>query len=197
MGKSHTTLAIVIHWLFILLYVYGIFKQIDELEQLSDPSLLIFEIIFASLFLIIVLIRYFYMRQFETFQGATVSIPKIHKFFAKTVHSLMYLCLILLPITGLMIAGLYSQGYTNEEGLMLSSVLLLHGLSADLSYLLIAIHVGAAIWSRIKGEGVWSSMVPVWKCEIATKNKTIIRISRYENNLYNKMESMITSSKKY
>ena len=79
----------------------------------------------------------------------------------------------------------------------MSSVLLLHGLSADLSYLLIAIHVGAAIWSRIKGEGVWSSMVPVWKGEIATKNKTIIRISRYENELYNKMESMITSSKKY
>ena len=197
MGKSHTTLAIVIHWLFILLYIYGVFKQIDELDQLSDPSLLIFEIIFASLFLIIVLIRYFYMRQFETFQGATVSIPKIHKFFAKTIHSLMYLCLILLPITGLMIAGLYSQGYTNEEGLMLSSVLLLHGLSADLSYLLIAIHVGAAIWSRIKGEGVWSSMVPVFKGEITSKNKTIVRISTFENKLYDKMESMITSSKKY
>ena len=80
---------------------------------------------------------------------------------------------------------------------MLSSVLLLHGLSADLSYLLIAIHVGAAIWSRIKGEGVWSSMVPVFKGEITSKNKTIVRISTFENKLYDKMESMITSSKKY
>ena len=38
----------------------------------------------------------------------------------------------------------------------------LHGFSADLSYALIAIHVLAALYSRVKGEGVWTSMVPVF-----------------------------------
>jgi cytochrome b561 len=38
-------------------------------------------------------------------------------------------------------------------------VLDLHGAVADLSYMLIFLHIGAAIYSRIKGEGVWSQRV--------------------------------------
>ena len=44
MGESHTFLAKTIHWLFIVLYAYGIFKQIEDLEQLEDTGLLIFEV---------------------------------------------------------------------------------------------------------------------------------------------------------
>ena len=50
MEKRHTILARFLHWGFIILYSYGIFKQIDELSQLEDTGLLIFEVIFASLF---------------------------------------------------------------------------------------------------------------------------------------------------
>ena len=56
MQKSHTSLAKVIHWLFVILYVYGIFKQVNELEDLEDSGLLIFEVFFASFFLLIVFI---------------------------------------------------------------------------------------------------------------------------------------------
>ena len=195
MGESHTFLAKTIHWLFIVLYAYGIFKQIEDLEQLEDTGLLIFEVIFASVFLVIVIMRYIYMRRFETFQGATVPVPKIHKYFAKTVHRLMYLCLILLPITGLMIAGLYSQGYTNEDQFMLNSVLEIHGLSADLSYLLIVVHIGAAFWSRIKGEGVWSSMVPIWKEKGPSNNQYVAKISKIEDKFYQKMDEFVSSRK--
>ncbi len=195
MGESHTFLAKTIHWLFIVLYAYGIFKQIEDIEQLEDTGLLIFEVIFASVFLLIVIMRYVYMRRFETFQGATVTVPKIHKYFAKTVHRLMYLCLILLPITGLMIAGLYSQGYTNEDQFMLNSALEIHGLSADLSYLLIVIHIGAAFWSRIKGEGVWSSMVPIWKENGISNNQYVAKISKIEEKFYHKMDEFWSSRK--
>lgn len=195
MGESHTFLAKTIHWLFIVLYAYGIFKQIEDIEQLEDTGLLIFEVIFASVFLLIVIMRYVYMRRFETFQGATVPVPKMHKHFAKTVHRLMYLCLILLPITGLMIAGLYSQGYTNEDQFMLNSALEIHGLSADLSYLLIVIHIGAAFWSRIKGEGVWSSMVPIWKENGISSNQYVAKISKIEEKFYHKMDEFWSSRK--
>ena len=70
MQQSHTILAKILHWGFIVLYGYGIFKQIDDISQLEDSALLIFEVIFASIFLIIVVIRYFYMSRFETFLGA-------------------------------------------------------------------------------------------------------------------------------
>ena len=46
MERSHTLLAKIIHWGFIILYVYGIFKQIDDLSQLEDRALLTFEVIF-------------------------------------------------------------------------------------------------------------------------------------------------------
>ena len=105
MSANHTLLGKVFHWAFVLLYAYGIFKQIDDLEQLEDAALLQFEIVFASVFLLLVVIRYGYMRRFETFQGSVVPVHRYHKRFARLMHVAMYLCLVLLPLTGLAIAG--------------------------------------------------------------------------------------------
>ena len=66
--NSHSTLAKFIHWTFTLLYAYGIFKQVDDLSELEDASLLNFEIFFAIIFLILVLVRYFYMKDTPTEQ---------------------------------------------------------------------------------------------------------------------------------
>jgi len=195
MEKRHTILARFLHWGFIILYSYGIFKQIDELSQLEDTGLLIFEVIFASLFLVIVLIRYFYMRRFETFLGASEPVHIVHKYFAKTIHTSMYACLILLPLTGLMIAGLFTQGYTDEDGILISSILGVHEFSATLSYILIATHIAAAIYSRIKGEGIWSAMVPLLNNEKPTSNEIIIKISTLENKIYDKVEDLFTPKK--
>ena len=54
--KSHTPLAKFIHWSFSILYAYGIFKQVGDLSELEDPALLNFEILFAVVFLVIVLV---------------------------------------------------------------------------------------------------------------------------------------------
>ena len=51
MEKSHTPLAKTIHWTFSVLYAYGIFKQVEDLEELEDASLLKLEILFAVVFL--------------------------------------------------------------------------------------------------------------------------------------------------
>ena len=45
MGRSHTFLAKCVHWAFVILYAYGIFKQLDDLEQLEDSGLLVFEVV--------------------------------------------------------------------------------------------------------------------------------------------------------
>ena len=89
--NSHTTLAKFIHWAFTLLYAYGIFKQVDDLSELEEASLLNFEILFATIFLIIVLIRYFYMKDTPALLGAHEDVSKGHLFIAKTVHRLVYL----------------------------------------------------------------------------------------------------------
>ena len=198
MSTSHTKLAKFIHWTFILLYLYGIVKQVNELGDLEDNQLLLFEIAFATVFLIIVILRYSYMRRFTTFQGATEPVHIVHYYFARIVHRAMYACFILLPLTGLIIAGLYTQGYTenatpDEEQTIMDIVLDLHGVVADLSYMLIILHIAAAIYSRIKGEGVWSSMVPVLKETGRSENKIVQRIAEYENMAYEKISDLFSS----
>ena len=195
--NSHTLLARSIHWSFILLYVYGIFKQVNELDELEDTNLLLFEIVFATIFLVIVILRYSYMRRFKTFLGAREPVHIVHYYFARTVHRAMYACFILLPLTGLMIAGLYSQGYTvnatpDEEQTVMDVVLDLHGAVADLSYMLIFLHIGAAIYSRIKGEGVWSSMVPILKEDKPSENEIVKKIASIEEQVYDKIGSLFS-----
>lgn len=201
MQKSHTLLARSIHWSFIILYLYGIFKQVNELEELEDTKLLLFEIVFATVFLVIVILRYSYMSRFKTFLGAREPVHIVHYYFARTVHKAMYACFILLPLTGLMIAGLYSQGYTvnatpDEEQTVMDLVLDLHGAVADLSYMLIFLHIGAAIYSRIKGEGVWSSMVPILKEEKPSENEMVMKIASFEEKIYDKVGSFFSRKNK-
>ena len=195
MGRKHTTLGKVLHWGFLVLYAYGIFKQIDDLSELDDTALLLFEITFATLFLVIVILRYAYMRRFETFQGATVPVSAVHKKSARAIHVAMYLCLALLPLTGLAIAALYTQG-VGEEALAMDVAISLHGLSADLSYVLIVIHVAAALYSRVKGEGVWTSMVPVFTETGPSENRYVAKLSAMEHKAVSKVEALIASRKK-
>lgn len=195
MGTQHTFLGKSLHWGFVLLYAYGIFKQIDDLSQLEDAALLRFEIIFASVFLLLVVIRYGYMRRFETFQGSVVPIHRYHKRFARLMHVAMYLCLILLPVTGLAIAWLHTQGI-GEDQLAMDVAIGLHGFSADLSYVLIAIHLVAALYSRIKGEGVWTSMVPVFTESGRSNNEYVVKVEAMEHEVLRKVEEFIVSRKK-
>lgn len=189
MGGSHTFLAKFVHWFFVILYAYGIFKQLDDLEQLEDSGLLMFEVVFASVFLLIVLIRYFYMSRFETFLGANEPVPLIHTYLAKTVHSLMYFCLVLLPLTGLAIAALFRRGMV--DGLLMDGAIGVHGFAADLSYLLIAVHVLAAVYSRLKNEGIWTSMVPLWKEDATKKSDLAEKITVFEGNVLQKVEALL------
>jgi len=201
MSQSHTKVAKFLHWGFIVLYVYGILKQVNELGELEDKGLLVFEIIFAITFLIIVISRYSYMRRFKTFLGANEPIHIVHYYFARTVHRAMYACFILLPLTGLIIAGLYAQGYTvnatpDEEQTIMDLALDFHGAIADLSYILIILHIAAAIYSRMKGEGVWSSMVPIFNQEKPANNPAIKKIAALEEKIYDRFKHIFSTKRK-
>ena len=183
--NSHTVLAKSIHWTFTLLYAYGIFKQVDDLNELKDASLLNFEILFAIVFLIIVLLRYFYMKDTTTLLGNHDDVRKGHLFIAKTVHGLVYLSLIMLPTTGLLIAALFSLETGGVE-----VAIAVHEFSAFLSYVVIALHVGASLYSRFKGEGLWNAMVPVWKETGKNKSNLITSLEAIEKKTYQKIEEI-------
>ena len=184
--KSHTPLAKFIHWSFSILYAYGIFKQVGDLSELEDPALLNFEIIFAVAFLVIVFIRYFYMKDTDTLLGANVEIRGGHLFIAKSVHRLVYFTLIMLPLTGLLIAGLFSIGAGGIE-----LAIGLHEFSAFLSYVLIAVHVGASFYSKLKGEGIWNAMTPLWKEKEKKKSELISYLEKTEDRVYETIEKTL------
>ena len=62
-----------------------------------------------------------------------------------------------------------------------------------MSYVVIGIHVAAAIYSRIKGEGVWSSMVPILNNEAPNENEIVKKVAYYEEYVYDKIEEIFTS----
>ena len=183
MENSHTRLAKTIHWTFSILYAYGIFKQVEDLEELEDASLLNFEIFFAIVFLVIVMLRFFYMKDAKTLLGAHDEIHKGHLFIAKVTHRLVYFSLIMLPTTGLLIAGIF-----NAEVPGMEIAIALHEFSAFLSYITIGIHVAASLYSRYKGEGVWNAMVPVWREDSKKNTKLISTLEGIENKIYDEIE---------
>ena len=181
--QSHTTLAKTIHWTFSILYAYGIFKQVENLEELEDASLLNFEIVFAITFLIIVMLRFFYMKDAKTLLGAHDEMHKGHLFIAKATHRLVYFSLIMLPTTGLLIAGIFNAGIPG-----MGIAIALHEFSAFLSYVTIGIHVAASLYSRFKGEGIWNAMVPIWQEGKRNESKIVSTLETIEHKVYDQIE---------
>ena len=63
---GYSLVAKTFHWSFVLIFFYGIYKQVDDIQQLEDLSLLKFEILFASIFLLLLFIRFIYMAKTQT-----------------------------------------------------------------------------------------------------------------------------------
>ena len=158
--SNFSSIAKFMHWGFVLLFIYGLLKQIDELNQLEDKALLQFEIIFATVFVLLLLIRFIYMK---TTQKSSLpdSTPKSQLLAARVVHYGMYACLALIPLTGLLIGLLFWLGF--EDGFLINTVVEVHEFSVSVIYWLIGLHILAAIFHRLKNDGVWSSMVPFLK----------------------------------
>jgi len=156
----YSKFAKIMHWGFVLLFAYGVFKQVENLSELADPSLFKLEIVFAGLFILLLIIRFIYVK--KTQQSALPeNTSKIQKSAAKLVHLGMYISLGSIALTGLSIGGLYWLGM--REGFIMDVVISMHEFAVSSTYWLVAIHVLAAIFHRLKNDGVWSAMVPFSK----------------------------------
>ena len=157
---QHSLLAKTLHWFFVILFGYGVFKQIENKEQLNDLGLLRSEIFFALIFLIFILFRFIYMKR--VFKSALPSkSPAIQLKAAKLVRILMYLVLSGIAISGLGIGFLFWLGYKNS--LLIETIIWVHELLFSTIIFLISIHILAAIYHRTQHDFVWSSMVPFLK----------------------------------
>lgn len=158
--NPHSATAKAIHWGFIGVFIYALSKQLDEVEELEDVTLLQHEMVFAAFFLVLLIARFIYMRSTRP-SALPNDTPKHMKRFARAGHLAMYFGLSLIAVSGLWIGGLYWSGI--KSGTAMDIALITHEIAVNSSYVLIAGHVAAAIYHRRKGDGVWEAMVPVWK----------------------------------
>ena len=163
--KGHATtryspVALVLHWGFAVLFIYGIIKQVDDVAQLADAAFLRFEMIFAIIFLILLAARFAYMKT-RTVSALPANTPVWQRRAAGFVHYGMYVSFAAIALSGIIIGLLYSAGFTS--GWLLEAATELHGLTVTVCYWLIGIHIAAAFYHRWLKDAVWSAMVPVWK----------------------------------
>ena len=79
---NYSKIAKLFHWGFIIIFVYGISKQVDNIDQLKNIHFFRFEITFALIFLILLLVRFIYMKKTQK-TSLPDETPKIQKIAAK------------------------------------------------------------------------------------------------------------------
>ena len=87
--------------------------------------------------------------------------PRAQKIAAKIVHNGMYLLLAGTAMSGLIIGILYWVGI--KDGIYINITIIIHEFIVNSLYWLIGLHIIAASYHRLKKDGVWSSMVPLFK----------------------------------
>ena len=161
-NSHYSKLAKLFHWGFVVLFVYGVAKQVDDINQLEDNAVFRFEIIFALLFLFLLLIRLIYMKKTQK-TSIPKNTPRLQKIAAKIIHNGMYGLLAGTVLSGLFIGVLF--WFEIKKGLLIEISIFVHEIIINFLYWFIVIHIIAATYHRLKKDGVWTSMVPFFKEE--------------------------------
>ena len=159
---SYTLTAKIFHWSFVVLFAYGISKQIDNINQLEDLALLKFEIAFALLFILFLMARFIYMKRTQK-SSLPPNTPLVQRALAKAVHFGMYIGMVSIALSGLVIGCLYWLGL--KSGIIIETIIGWHEVSVSIVYWLVGLHLIGAIYHRFKNDGVWESMTPSLKRE--------------------------------
>ena len=157
---SYTLTAKIFHWSFVVLFAYGISKQIDNINQLEDLALLKFEIAFALLFILFLMARFVYMNRTQK-SSLPPDTPAVQRALAKAVHFGMYIGMVSIALSGLVIGCLYWLGL--KSGIIIETIIGWHEVSVSIVYWLVGLHLIGAIYHRFKNDGVWESMTPSLK----------------------------------
>ena len=159
---EHSLLAKSLHWVFVVMFGYGVLKQIQTKEQLNDVGLLKMEVLFALIFLVFLVFRFIYMKKKYKSSLPSETSP-LHRLAAKVIHISMYVTLSGIAISGLGIGFLFWFGYQNSY--LIEFTIWSHETFFSAAIWLISLHVLAAMYHRVRHDFVWSSMVPFLKEE--------------------------------
>ena len=159
-SNRYSGTAKILHWGFVLIFAYGIYKQVDDISQLSNIALLQLEIFFALGFLALLVLRFFYVKATQK-SALPETANALQKVLAKLVHYGLYLSFASIAVSGLIIGGLYYFGVSQDY--LMAGIIVLHEIAVTVSYYLIGIHILAAVYHRLLRDHVWIAMVLFWR----------------------------------
>jgi cytochrome b561 len=159
-AMPHSLIAKIFHWGFMFFFIYALTQQVGDVTDLEDSSLLQYEMVFASIFLLLLAARYFYMQKTRP-TSLPKNTPELLAYIARCGHLAMYASLAAIPATGIFIGTLYWSGI--KSGIYMDIAIVLHEGAIGASFFTIAIHVAAAWYHRRMRDGVWDAMVPIIK----------------------------------
>lgn len=146
-----------IHWLSMLLIGYGYFKGLNNVNQLADPDLLRFEVVFALGMGAVFLFRLFWTHKIVGATRLPDVAPKWEKLLASIVHKGLYASVFAIIGSGLAIAYAFTSPLL--DGIFMDAMIALHGASLVVLPALIIIHIAGALWHKfIRRDGVLESM---------------------------------------
>lgn len=156
-AQPHGFVTRSIHWISALLIGYGYLKGLDNVNQLADPALWRFEVIFASVMGLVFAARMFWTHRIAGATRLPQEAPKWEQFGSRMVHYGLYASVFGIVLSGLGIAFVYAGGISG--GIIMGALIGLHELSlAALPILLIA-HVAGALWHKVvRRDGILESM---------------------------------------
>ena len=156
-AEPHGFVTRSIHWISVLLIGYGYLKGLDSVNQLADPALYRFEVIFASGMGLFFLFRLFWTQFIGGATRLPHEAPEWEHFASRTVHYGLYGSVFTIVGTGLAIAYAYSSPVLGD--FFINVMIAVHEAALTLLPVLIATHIAGAVWHRIvRCDGVLESM---------------------------------------
>jgi cytochrome b561 len=104
-SRNYSTKAKVFHWGFVVLFAYGISKQVDDKSQLEDFFRLKFELTFVTLLILLLAVRFLFMTKTQT-SSLPEETSAIQKVESKLVHLGMYASQTTIAVSGILIGGI-------------------------------------------------------------------------------------------
>lgn len=146
-----------IHWLSGLMITYGYFKGLETIDQLADPALFRFEVMFALALGLLFAFRLFWTQKIGGATRLPQQAPRWEHLASRAVHLGLYGSVFAIVGSGLGIA--YGYASTVLGDVFINVMLAIHEVSLTLLPLLILSHIAGALWHKvIRRDGVLESM---------------------------------------
>mgnify|MGYP001794918356 CR=1 FL=1 len=171
-AKPHGFITRGIHWASGALIGYGYLKGLESAEQLNDPAVLQFEVLYALAIAALFAVRSMWTRYLGGTTRLPEDAPRWEHWASRLVHTGLYASVFGVVLSGLGIAAAHS--YAALSGLMGMMEALHEGTLVVLPVLLV-LHIVGALWHKlVRGDGVLESMTGRLSGLIRLRRRTIL-----------------------